>query len=104
MSLPAISQHLQVLCDVELVSQSRSGRQRLPLKSATPQASIGLGQSIRAILDSQTRCVGRTWRKPMNQNCNIEVFTRSPERVWQALIDRRALAAWMMDNDFLSRD
>lgn len=28
MSLPAISQHLQVLCDVELVTQSRSGRQR----------------------------------------------------------------------------
>lgn len=29
MSLPAISQHLQVLCDVELVTQSRSGRQRI---------------------------------------------------------------------------
>ncbi len=29
MSLPAISQHLQVLCDVGLVSQYRSGRQRI---------------------------------------------------------------------------
>jgi len=38
----------------------------------------------------------------MNQNCNIEVFTRTPQSE-QALIDRRALAAWMMDNDFLPR-
>jgi DNA-binding transcriptional ArsR family regulator len=29
MSLPAISQHLQVLCDVGLVTQYRSGRQRI---------------------------------------------------------------------------
>ncbi|MBW4579133.1 MAG: metalloregulator ArsR/SmtB family transcription factor [Tildeniella nuda ZEHNDER 1965/U140] len=29
MSLPAISQHLQVLCEVQLVTQSRSGRQRI---------------------------------------------------------------------------
>ncbi len=29
MSLPAISQHLQVLCEVGLVSQQRAGRQRL---------------------------------------------------------------------------
>ena len=28
MSLPAISQHLQVLCEVGLVSQRRKGRQR----------------------------------------------------------------------------
>jgi len=41
----------------------------------------------------------------MNQTVTLEVFyPHSPERVWQALIDRRALAAWMMDNDFLSRD
>jgi DNA-binding transcriptional ArsR family regulator len=29
MSLPAISQHLQVLCEVDLVTQSRNGRQRI---------------------------------------------------------------------------
>ncbi len=29
MSLPAISQHLQVLCEVQLVTQFRSGRQRI---------------------------------------------------------------------------
>lgn len=45
MSLPAISQHLQVLCDVELVSQSRSGRQRFyrlnpqPLKQVSDWVS-----------------------------------------------------------------
>lgn len=36
----------------------------------------------------------------MNQ-VTLEVFyPHSPERVWQALTDRRALTAWMMDNDF----
>lgn len=36
MSLPAISQHLQVLCDVELVTQSRSGRQRIYRLNSQP--------------------------------------------------------------------
>jgi uncharacterized protein YndB with AHSA1/START domain len=40
----------------------------------------------------------------MNQAVTLEVFyPHSPERVWQALTDRRALAAWMMDNDFEPR-
>lgn len=40
----------------------------------------------------------------MNQTVMLEVFyPHSPERVWQALTDRRALAAWMMDNDFEPR-
>lgn len=40
----------------------------------------------------------------MNQTVTLEVFyPHSPERVWQALTDRRALAAWMMDNDFEPR-
>lgn len=40
----------------------------------------------------------------MNQIVMLEVFyPHSPERVWQALTDRRALAAWMMDNDFEPR-
>jgi uncharacterized protein YndB with AHSA1/START domain len=28
------------------------------------------------------------------------VYPHPPERVWRALTDRRALAAWLMDNDF----
>lgn len=45
MSLSAISQHLQVLCDVQLVTQSRSGRQRFyrlnpkPLKQVSDWVS-----------------------------------------------------------------
>jgi uncharacterized protein YndB with AHSA1/START domain len=40
----------------------------------------------------------------MNQTVTLEVFyPHSPERVWQALTDRRALAVWMMDNDFEPR-
>ena len=45
MSLPAISQHLQVLCEAGLVSQRRSGRQRLyqlnpePLKQVSQWVS-----------------------------------------------------------------
>lgn len=40
----------------------------------------------------------------MNEAVTLEVFyPRSPERVWQALTDRRALADWMMDNDFEPR-
>ncbi len=45
MSLPAISQHLQVLCEAGLVSQRRSGRQRLyqinpePLKQVSEWVS-----------------------------------------------------------------
>jgi len=49
------------------------------------------------------RCVGRVLggHPP---DCNIgSPLPALPERVWQALIDRRALAALMMDND-LSRD
>ncbi len=38
----------------------------------------------------------------MNQDVMLEVFypQHSLGRVWQALTDRRALTAWMMDNDF----
>lgn len=37
----------------------------------------------------------------MSQNVVLEVFyPHPPERVWQALTDRRALSAWMMNNDF----
>lgn len=40
MSLPAISQHLRVLCDVELVTQSRSGRQRLYRLNPAPLKQV----------------------------------------------------------------
>jgi uncharacterized protein YndB with AHSA1/START domain/limonene-1,2-epoxide hydrolase len=37
----------------------------------------------------------------MNQKMELETFyPHPPERVWQALTDRRALSIWMMDNDF----
>jgi uncharacterized protein YndB with AHSA1/START domain len=37
----------------------------------------------------------------MRQAVDLEVFyPYSSERVWQVLTDRRALAAWMMENDF----
>jgi len=85
MSLPAISQHLQVLCDVELVSPQRatatlncnpSSKYRL----GSQYEYFGLANSVRwAVL-------GGT---PM-KNCNIGSLLPSPERVWQALIDRRA--------------
>ncbi|MBW4579134.1 MAG: SRPBCC domain-containing protein [Tildeniella nuda ZEHNDER 1965/U140] len=40
----------------------------------------------------------------MNQTVTLEVFyPHCQERVWQALTDRRALAAWMMDNNFEPR-
>ena len=39
----------------------------------------------------------------MNQ-LNFAVFyPHPPERVWRAITDRRALAAWLMDNDFEPR-
>lgn len=37
----------------------------------------------------------------MSQPVHLEVFyPYPPERVWQVLTDRRALADWMMENDF----
>jgi uncharacterized protein YndB with AHSA1/START domain len=37
----------------------------------------------------------------MSQEVLLETFyPHPPERVWQALTDRRALSVWMMDNDF----
>ncbi|MDX2213701.1 MAG: SRPBCC domain-containing protein [Oculatellaceae cyanobacterium bins.114] len=37
----------------------------------------------------------------MSQTVHLEVFyPHPPERVWRVLTDRRALADWMMDNDF----
>jgi uncharacterized protein YndB with AHSA1/START domain len=37
----------------------------------------------------------------MSQAVDLEVFyPYPPERVWQVLTDRRALADWMMENDF----
>jgi DNA-binding transcriptional ArsR family regulator len=40
MSLPAISQHLQVLCEVGLVTQRRSGRQRLYQLNPAPLKQV----------------------------------------------------------------
>ena len=39
-SLPAISQHLQVLCEAGLVTQQRSGRQRLYRLNPTPLKQV----------------------------------------------------------------
>jgi uncharacterized protein YndB with AHSA1/START domain len=40
----------------------------------------------------------------MSQAVHLEVFyPYPPERVWQVLTDRRALASWMMENDFEPR-
>jgi len=40
----------------------------------------------------------------MNQNVKLDVFyPQPPERVWQALTNSRALAAWLMDNTFEPR-
>ncbi|MBW4542607.1 MAG: SRPBCC domain-containing protein [Myxacorys chilensis ATA2-1-KO14] len=37
----------------------------------------------------------------MSQDVVLNVFyPHPPEQVWKALTDRRALSAWMMDNDF----
>lgn len=37
----------------------------------------------------------------MNEAVKLDMFyPYPPERVWQVLTDRRALAAWMMENDF----
>jgi uncharacterized protein YndB with AHSA1/START domain len=37
----------------------------------------------------------------VKQDIMLEVFyPHSPDRVWQALTDRHALTAWMMENDF----
>ena len=37
----------------------------------------------------------------MGQNVKLDVFyPHPPERIWRILTDRRALAAWLMDNDF----
>lgn len=40
MSLPAVSQHLQVLCDVGLVTQQRDGRQRIYRLNPTPLQEV----------------------------------------------------------------
>ncbi|AFY87108.1 ArsR family transcriptional regulator [Chroococcidiopsis cubana CCALA 043] len=40
MSLPAISQHLQVLCEVGLVTQRREGRQRLYQLNPAPLKQV----------------------------------------------------------------
>ncbi|HEY9640211.1 MAG TPA: SRPBCC domain-containing protein [Coleofasciculaceae cyanobacterium] len=38
---------------------------------------------------------------PMSQAVDLDVFyPYPPERVWQVLTDRRALATWMMENNF----
>ncbi len=40
----------------------------------------------------------------MLRDLNLKVFyPYSPERVWKAIANRRALAAWLMDNDFEPR-
>jgi uncharacterized protein YndB with AHSA1/START domain len=40
----------------------------------------------------------------MFRNLNIEVFyPYPPQRVWQVITNRRALAAWLMENDFEPR-
>ncbi|MDV3349006.1 transcriptional regulator [Leptolyngbyaceae cyanobacterium CCMR0082] len=39
-SLPAVSQHLHVLCDVGLVTQQRNGRQRIYRLNPTPLKQV----------------------------------------------------------------
>lgn len=40
----------------------------------------------------------------MSQDVKLDIFyPHPPERVWKALTEPRALAAWMMDNDFEPR-
>lgn len=40
----------------------------------------------------------------MSQAVDLEVFyPHPPERIWQVLTDRQALATWMMENDFEPR-
>lgn len=40
----------------------------------------------------------------MSQDVVLEMFyPHPPERVWQALVDRRILSVWMMNNDFAAQ-
>jgi len=55
---------------MELVSQSRSGRQRFYRLTATPQASIGLGQYEQFWTRNLGRVLGGT---PTNQTVTLEV-------------------------------
>ena len=40
----------------------------------------------------------------MIRNLNMEVFyAYPPQRVWEVITNRQALAAWLMENDFEPR-
>ena len=100
MSMPAISQHLQILCEAGLVVQRRVGRQRLYRLNVEPlQAVISwlanyqqLGLAAPQVL-SEEEFTLRKVKKTV-------FYPYSVQQVWQVLTDRRSLSTWLMDNNF----
>lgn len=64
-----------------------------------------MGFPLRAVLATETRCPRRiSGEELMLQTVKTEVFyPHPPQYVWQVLTDRKALAAWLMENDFEPR-
>lgn len=100
MSMPAISQHLQILCEAGLVVQRRAGRQRLYRLNVEPLQAVfswlssykQLGLAVSQAL-SEEEFTLRKVKKTV-------FYAYSVQQVWQVLTDRRSLSTWLLDNNF----
>lgn len=104
MSMPAISQHLQVLCEAGLVTQRRLGRQRLYRLNAEPlQAIFSWLAYYKQFEELATPQVLGAEEFTLRKVKKTVFYPYSPQQVWQLLTDRQSLSTWLMDNNFEPR-
>ncbi|CAE7262685.1 mscS [Symbiodinium necroappetens] len=93
-SQPAVSKQLRVLREAGLVEAERDGRRRVYRLSEREFKK--LGQWVRyfdRFWDSKLDALGRYLDEE-------HFYPHSPERVWVAITDPRAIAEWLMPNNF----
>lgn len=102
MSMPAISQHLQILCEAGLVKQRRAGRMRLYRLNVEPLRAASSWLAQYEQIEQEKQAWGAeefTLRKVKK----VVFYPYSVEQVWQVLTDRRSLSTWLMDNNYEPR-
>jgi uncharacterized protein YndB with AHSA1/START domain/DNA-binding transcriptional ArsR family regulator len=106
-SRPAVSQHLRVLRDADLVVQEKlDGQRRYRLDPGPPrQVEVWVAHYERfwrdRLLALHEVLARTTKREGLHLYRNLPAA--SPEKVWRALIDPDVLSRWLMPNDFQSR-
>lgn len=103
MSMPAISQHLLILCEAGLVVQRRAGRQRFYRLNVEPLQVVFSWLSSYKQLGLEAPQVLGEEEFTLKKVKKTVFYPYSVEQVWQVLTDRRSLSTWLLDNNFEPR-